>query len=65
MDAESRKLFSAMDDLEAAIKPHCLHHRIHSREAAWLLMDAINEARFILIHGPNKRRKGDHHALPD
>jgi hypothetical protein len=60
MDAESRKLFSAMDDLEAAIKPHCLHHDIHSREAAWLLIDAINEARYLLIHA-----KGDRHALPD
>ena len=64
MDAESRKLFSAMDDLEAAIKPHCLHHDIHSREAAWLLMDALLHARYVLIHGP-KDVSGDRYALPD
>ena len=55
MDAESRKLFSAMDDLEAAIKPHCLHSNTHSREAVGLLIDAILRARYMLIHGA----KGD------
>lgn len=60
MDAESLELFSVMDELEAAIKPHCLHFNTHSREAAWLLIDAINEARYLLIHA-----KGDRHALPD
>ena len=65
MDTKSLELFSVMDDLEAAIKPNCLHHGIHSREAAWLLMDALIHARYVLIHGP-KDTSGDHHdALPD
>ena len=66
MDAESLKLFSALDNLETVIKPYSLHPSIHCREAAGLLMDAINKARFILIHSPKKHKKGDpHHALPD
>ena len=64
MDAESLELFSAMDELEAAIKPHCLHSSTHSREAAWLLMDALNSARFLLIHS-SKKQQGDRHALPE
>lgn len=65
MSPENLKLFSALDNLEIVIKPYCLHPSIHCREAAGVIIDAINEARFILIHGPNKRRKGDCHALPD
>ena len=61
MDTESLELFSAMDELEKAIKPYCLHSSIHSREAVGLLIDALNSARFLLIHGA----KGDRHALPD
>ena len=60
MDSESHKLFSAMDELEKVIKPYCFHPGTHCREAAWLILDAINEARYLLIHA-----KGDHHALPD
>ena len=60
MDDESLELFSAMDELEAAIKPYCLHSSAHSREAAWLLMDALNNARYMLIHGT----KGVQNALP-
>ena len=60
MDDENRKMFSAMDELEAAIKPYCLHPSTHCREAAWLILDAINEARYLLIHA-----KGNRHALPD
>ena len=55
MDTKSLELFSAMDDLEAAIKPHCLHSNTHSREAVGLLIDAILRARYMLIHGA----KGD------
>jgi hypothetical protein len=60
MDTDSLELFSVMDELEAAIKPHCLHSSTHSREAAWLLIDAILQARYMLIHDA----KGDRHALP-
>jgi hypothetical protein len=63
MDTDSLELFSVMDELEAAIKPHCLHSSTHSREAAGLLMDALNSARFLLIHGPINPH-GDRHALP-
>lgn len=64
MDDESLELFSVMDELEKAIKPYHYCPCIHSREAAWLLMDALNRARFLLIHGPINQQ-GDHHALPD
>ena len=57
MGAESRKLFSVMDELEATLKPCCYCKCIHSREAAGLLMDALMRARYILI-------KGERHALP-
>ncbi len=62
MDAESLELFSAMDELEKAIKPYGYCQRIHSREAAWLLIDAILQARYVLIHGAKGNR---HDALPD
>lgn len=65
MDTKSLELFSVMDDMEAAIKPHCLHHGTHSREAAWLIMDALNRARFLLIHGPINQQGDRHDALPD
>lgn len=55
MDAESLELFSVMDELEAAIKPHCLHFNTHSREAAGLLMDALMRARHMLIHAKGDR----------
>ncbi|WP_163098682.1 hypothetical protein GL267_008630 [Acidithiobacillus ferrianus] len=61
MDADSLELFSAMDELEAAIKSRCLHSSTHSREAAWLIMDVLNNARYLLIHGT----KGAPNALPD
>lgn len=61
MSPENLKLFSALDNLEAVIKPYSLHPSIHCRKAAGVILDAINEARFLLIHP-----KGDHHdALPD
>lgn len=61
MNTESLELFSAMDELEKAIKPYCLHSSIHSREAAWLLIEAILQARYVLIHGAKGNR---HDALP-
>lgn len=61
MDDTSLELFSVMDELEAVIRPYCLHQSTHSREATWLIIDAINAARYLLIHA-----KGDRHdALPD
>lgn len=66
MDADSLELFSAMDELEAAIKPYGYCQRIHSREAAWLVIDALLHARYVLIHG-HEKQQGDCHddALPD
>ena len=62
MDDESRKLFSAMDELEKAIKPYVYCQNTHCREVVWLLMSTINEARYLLIHA---KRERDRHALPD
>ena len=64
MDTDSLELFSAMDEMEKEIKPHCLHSSTHSREAAWLLIDAVNEVRFLLIHGPINQQGDRHDALP-
>ena len=64
MDTDSLELFSAMDEMEKEIKPHCLHPSTHSREAAGLIMDALNSARFLLIHGHINQQR-DRHALPD
>lgn len=50
MDTKSPELLSAMDELEAAIKPCRYCQCIHCREAIWLMIDALNEARYLLIH---------------
>lgn len=57
MDTVSHQLFSVMDELEKAIKPYRCCPCIHSREAAGLIMDALLNARYILI-------KGERHELP-